>query len=342
MQTTSMTKNYGVDHKSLQPSRMRNVLFSFLYALIIAATATAFSVANASTILRAGTASNIVLGPDGQERVSSEVDPSVSILTTYDTATDKQKLEAKASYGSLGVYADGSTKRGNTGFNYGASSASFRVEDLVFTSADSDPIDVLLRLDIDGLTKVYGSVAYIHTVGRLELFGGIGMSEFVGFPAGGTDGSSNSGRITYNANNESSPWVNGIFSDLSLSQETIGVWEEGSVDDAVYVLQQDVPVNVPVSLEVAVKAYVGTASNHSSRGSVDFLNTVSLPTGFDVFQYYDQDGGALSGINANSLTANIVDNQWTSVAAVPVPGSFLLLASGLAGLAGISARSRRR
>lgn len=96
-----------------------------------------------------------------------------------------------------------------------------------------------------------------------------------------------------------------------------------------------VPVGVPVPITLSMRLFA-TAEGPGDSASGDFFNSLDFPIGTDVFTL-------ANGVTANGADLEIVDNRFIpSVAAIPEPATFSLLAIGLVALGrrGMSARIR--
>ncbi len=140
----------------------------------------------------------------------------------------------------------------------------------------------------------------------------------------------------------------GTVNDQPTSESSSGILTGYAGGSTVIALPfTNVPTNTPQSFFLTVlgqmRAQAGGCGPPStceswtadSSALLNFLNTVSLVSGEAAFVFDS------SGFLANSTGLNVVDNFWQGATAVPLPGTFGLLALAMAGLGGAMRRRTR-
>ncbi len=227
------------------------------------------------------------------------------------------KAEGSTGVGTLGVRA-----KSETGTILGtpliaAADASLTLDDVIFSSPDSDPILVALNLNVSGSLFLGG------------LFG-IQSKAIVG---GFLNGTIFTGE--FNRTNTSAP------NALTIAETKTGLLSGlpsvgGIFDSTITTANISVPVNVPVSLKISLdvlSASGGANTDTYGQAHANMLNTLSFATGGNVFTLPSGFTGTV-----NSIDGGITNNSFG--ATVPLPAATWLFVSGLLGLIGISRRKK--
>lgn len=212
---------------------------------------------------------------------------------TYFTGANYGSVYASAGPGSIGITA--------TTFNIGVY-APQRQEvyagfdfDVFFESPNSDPIDVIMNLELSG------SFSNPNFVSNVQVYAGNYRYRHSG--------------IYFGAPQTPNPQGSGMLAGFSAggSPQTIST---GVI--------ANVPVNMPTRMSIQLVTNNGYAPQTST---ISFGSTLTFATTGDVFTVLGPDA-ALIGVN--SIDADIVDNRFT---VVPLPASLPLLGAGFIWLA---------
>lgn len=180
--------------------------------------------------------------------------------------------------------------------------------DVVFESSGTDAIDASMNFDLSGqMLRAYDDRSFAENLSVLI------------------------GRVGYETNGGSyyEQW-DGAQVATGSSGLLSGFQADGTVQMMSTGLFQDIPVNQPVQFYIQLST-INSYSNVDSR--IAFEDTLSL-TGFgDVFNISGPGGADITAVT--SLDAGIIGNQF---AVVPLPPSFVVMAIGLIGLAGVGWR----
>lgn len=184
--------------------------------------------------------------------------------------------------------------------------------DVVFGSAGSNPIDVVMNLDLSG------AIDPGPLFSTVQVRAGLPTSFFSG---------------SYSENNDpnsGSPFRDGMLSGFTANGATQSI-STGTLS---------VPVNVPVTMFMRLNTIQGYQIEDPR---IVFGDTLSLTTLGDVFTIL---GPNADGITVNSADAGIVDNRFGQTDLgqdVPEPGTLTLLGAGLVGIGWVRrGRSIRR
>ncbi len=173
--------------------------------------------------------------------------------------------------------------------------------DVFFESVQSDPISVILNLDLSGQIDVGPGSS-----GTVTTSVSSGQDHYAGSYYKGID---YNGDLTVSGN--------GILS--------------GFADDGGVKAISTGPFNVAVNQNVTFRMSFGTIQGfHLTNPIINFGNTFNFTTSGDVFTILGPNAGEIS---VSSVDANIVNNQFQS-SSVPEPSSFVLLGLGSLGLLG--------
>jgi hypothetical protein len=170
--------------------------------------------------------------------------------------------------------------------------------DVVFTSPNSDPIDVVMNFELDGTIQ---PALYLYTTMQVN--------------AGVVSGAASSGEYRE------------ISDPASTSPVRSGMLASFVADGATQSISSGVLSNVPVNQPVQFYFGMHTVNPYTLENpTISFGNTLSLTTSGDVFTILDPNAEL---IEVNSADANVVNNHYV---AVPEPTSFLLASIALLAL----------
>ena len=237
---------------------------------------------------------------------SGSIDYDFPYQQTYFTGANFGEVYANVTPGAVGIFA----RAHNIGV-YAPQrqevSASSKF-DVVFTSPTSDPIDVVLNLELSG-----------------EIDPALYLYSTVQVSAGITSVGAASGSYSE------------ILDPLSPSPTRDGMLSSFTANGTKQTISTGVLSNVPVNVPVQVFLEMFTIAAYTTETpTISFGNTLNLTTGGDVFSL---SGPNASEIEVNSVDASIVNNQFYGV---PEPHTLALSAVLIVcGMATVRRRTRR-
>lgn len=170
--------------------------------------------------------------------------------------------------------------------------------DVVFSSPQADPINVILNMDLSG------EISPPSGYSRVSVAAGP-----VGKPAS---------RGNYYKTGNPGPGSPEVIAEYILA----GFSDDGAKHE-ISTIAYTVPVNVPVRMTMTLSTVQGY---DTSNPTISFGHTLSLAGSGDVFTVL---GGNAASISINSIDAGIINNQFS---AVPVPPLLPLVVVSLVGL----------
>ncbi len=214
---------------------------------------------------------------------------------------------SSASAFSNGGILGGSAVANSTGvnqfsnFNAAAFTAKAIIDDIII-SGPADDVDIQVSAIIHGLIMLSGA-------GAVDATSVVAAS-----------------LVIYEPLHSSSPFA-------MYSPATFGAPTDTEINVTLTTSAVTLPTDTPLTVELLLQGRVVASDNFSvgsANASIDFLNTMSFPTNGAVFILPN-------GFTANSVSGNIVDNQFVGVSTtspVPEPSSFALLGTACIALVG--------
>lgn len=278
---------------------------ALLFGLVLAIHGTAFAGPIYSLAHQADAYNNGPVDYVGPQ--ATPIDYDFEYQPTYFTGANYGEVHANVNPGSIGITAHT--------YNIGVYApqrqevtATFTF-DVLFSSPGTENINVVMNMDLSGY---------------------IGVPDFYAtvFVNAGITGNAAGGTYTEYAPTSDPPVArSGMLSGFTADGTTHSVSTHS--------------INVPVNVPVTMFMRLGTIQAYTPAGlTIGFGNTFSLATSGNVF---DISGPNAEFVTVNSEDANIVDNQFTDVTAVPEPSSMAMLMSMLVcGVGFYGRRSIRR
>lgn len=319
----------------------RNILSILTIALFCSSAS--FGAAAGETEARVyGSAFNFIDSTETNEiEANSATESNINVAAESGDSTTpevftRHRSSAAANLGSVGVVA---TSQAAGTFNLGSGQApsangrafaEFTIDDIVF-SGPTTLFETSVNLEVSGslmdISTPLSSGVVTTAATSVDIFASFGI---------GTSTTTLTGRQTtrYVQSGFNPPSTDQFFE----GEDLVGVSFPSTLTLEPFQVSTGLTYELTVSLFVSSSAKLGGIPGNTHSGDVTasalFGSTANLPLLADVFNLP-------AGYTANSISANIVDNAWlgtpVSVSAVPLPGAFWLMITGI-----VLVRSRRR